>query len=415
MSAVRIERLAMGGEGVGRLGSGKTVFVPRTAPGDLVKLEVVEDRPRYARARLVEVLERSDDRVEPECPHYVNDLCGGCQLQHVSLGTQHRAKRSFVGDAVRRIGKREVEDPEMVPSPRAWRYRNRITLRRIPDQSDPGFGFHRRSSPSDLFEPRDCLIANESVSESWKAFRDLRMLWPEADAVTVGIRGGERHVLLEGFSGGTDAEVLAKALQERGIRLWVRPGKRGARAEPVIGGDEPGAHRGPHGFEQVNQDLASKLRADAIAALGVGEGMVAWDLYCGWGEAAREMGRLGARVWAVDRDRDSIELARASQGPDAPLTFVRGCAEEVLRGWPEPDLVMMNPPRAGVDPKVANALESLVQTGRRLRMAYVSCDPATLARDLSRLPSFAIRSLTAYDLFPQTYHVETLAVLEGGP
>jgi 23S rRNA (uracil1939-C5)-methyltransferase len=116
VTAVRIDRLAAGGDGVGRLPDGKTVFVPRTAPGDLIELTGIRDHKRFARARPGRLLEPSGHRTEPRCPHYVRDECGGCQLQHISYEAQLEARRSFVGEAIRRLGKRDVSDPSIMPS-----------------------------------------------------------------------------------------------------------------------------------------------------------------------------------------------------------------------------------------------------------------------------------------------------------
>ncbi|MGH7580925.1 MAG: TRAM domain-containing protein, partial [Gemmatimonadales bacterium] len=123
MSAVRILRLATGGDGVGRLEDGRTVFVPRTAAGDLVEITQLRAHRRYARARASRLLEPSAHRVEPRCPHYTHDECGGCQLQHLDAGAQRAARRGFVGDALRRIARLDLPDPEIVPAEEQFDYR----------------------------------------------------------------------------------------------------------------------------------------------------------------------------------------------------------------------------------------------------------------------------------------------------
>src|SRR5690348_3931085 len=133
MTPVRILRLATGGDGVGRLEDGRAVFVPRTAPGDLVELAALRIHRRFARARVGRIVEPSPERVEPRCPHYVHDECGGCQLQHLAPPAQRAARRSFVGDALRRLGRRDVEDPPLEPAPREYDYRAKITLASSPD------------------------------------------------------------------------------------------------------------------------------------------------------------------------------------------------------------------------------------------------------------------------------------------
>src|SRR4051812_43872634 len=128
VTQVRILRLAAGGDGVGRLPDGKTVFVPRTAPGDLVEVSELREHKRFARGRLETVLAPSRLRVAPRCPHYVVDECGGCQLQHLEYPAQLAARQSFVGDALRRLGKRETPDPPIVPAAKPYDYRTKLTL-----------------------------------------------------------------------------------------------------------------------------------------------------------------------------------------------------------------------------------------------------------------------------------------------
>jgi 23S rRNA (uracil1939-C5)-methyltransferase len=163
----------------------------------------------------------------------------------------------------------------------------------------------------------------------------------------------------------------------------------------------------------VNPPVAYRIRRDAVAWLAVEPGSVAWDLYGGVGEAARLLAAGGARVWSVDADRSAVAWAerQPAEGHTAP-TFVAGRVEEVLHRLPPPDAVLLNPPRQGADRRVTTALERLRTAGHARRVAYVSCDPATLARDLARLPGYALMSLVAHDMFPQTAHVEALALLE---
>ncbi len=156
VTPVRILRLAAGGDGVGKLDDGRTVFVPRTAPGDLVELAEIRLHRRYARARAGRVLEPSAHRVEPRCPHYVEDECGGCQLQHLEPTAQREARRGFVGDALRRIAGLDLPDPEMVPPDAEFEYRTKITL-----AVEPGgdrIGLHPLERPDQVFDLVRCHI-----------------------------------------------------------------------------------------------------------------------------------------------------------------------------------------------------------------------------------------------------------------
>ena len=156
MSPVRILRLAAGGDGVGKLDDGRTVFVPRTAAGDLVELTGLRSHKRFARARAGRMLELSPDRVEPRCPHFLRDECGGCQLQHVAPSAQREARRGFVGDALRRLGRRDVPDPPLVPADREFDYRTKITLAASADGRR--VGLHRYDSADRVFDLEWCHI-----------------------------------------------------------------------------------------------------------------------------------------------------------------------------------------------------------------------------------------------------------------
>ena len=222
VTEVLIQRIAAGGDGVGRAEDGITMFVPRTAPGDRAVVEVVERRKRYARARVSRLVEQGTGRVEPACRHYVDDACGGCQLQHLDEAGQLAAKGAMVGDALRRIGGRRVEDPEVVPSPDSWRYRTRVTLA----SSSGNIGFHRFDRPGSVFDLGDCLIARESVMALWARLRTHREFFPERFD-SVGLRegpDGKVHVIFATPDARSwDAASLARELGDDPPSLWWVP------------------------------------------------------------------------------------------------------------------------------------------------------------------------------------------------
>src|SRR5688572_30283549 len=163
---VTIDSIAAGGDGVARL-DGLAVFVPRTAPGDLVHVRL-EHKGRYARGRVVELERPSPLRVEPPCVHYVDDRCGGCQLQHLSYAGQLEAKRRIIGDAMQRIGHRSVEVPEVMPSAAEWRYRTKLTLALRRRGGSWIAGLHAFDRPGEIFDLRDCPITHERVVAVWR-------------------------------------------------------------------------------------------------------------------------------------------------------------------------------------------------------------------------------------------------------
>jgi 23S rRNA (uracil1939-C5)-methyltransferase len=404
VSAIRILRLAAGGDGVGKLDDGRTVFVPRTAPGDLIEAAGLRTHKRFARARLGRLLEPSSDRVEPRCPHYVRDECGGCQLQHVAGPAQREARRSFVGEALRRLARRDVADPPLVAADREFDYRTKITLAVSADGRR--VGLHRYDRADEVFELEWCHITVPELMELWRTLRRLRPLFPprlEGVVLRMGREGG-RHVLFrttEGEVWGGAAHLHAELRRRNaGATLWWQPAGGAPRA--MAGADE--AYPATV-FEQVHPAMGDRVRAHAVDALGVVEGRHVWDLYAGIGETTAALARAGASVESVESDRRAVAEAER-RGPAARRHA--GRVEDVLRELKAPDLVITNPPRTGMDARVSEALERLAPE----RLVYVSCDPATLARDLGRLPGFRIAEVMAFDLFPQTAHVETVVVLD---
>jgi 23S rRNA (uracil1939-C5)-methyltransferase len=404
VTELRILRLAAGGDGIGRLADGKTAFVPRTAPDDLVELGNLREHKRFARARVRRVVEPSPKRVEPRCPHYVIDECGGCQLQHLDYQAQLSARQSFVGDALRRLGKRDVADPDIVPATKIYDYRTKLTL-----HVEPGgkrIGLHRYERADQIFDLVWCHITVPELMAVWQAVRKLRTLLPPTlEQVVLRLdRSGKSHLVLrvgpgEVWSGGPG---LVRALQRDGIvlTLWWQPQQGAARAVAGAGEAFPATV-----FEQVNPEMGDRVREFAVEQLGNVSGQRVWDLYAGIGETTQQLIRRGALVESVELDRRAVAEAEA-RGPVA-LRHT-GRVEEVLPELKPATRVIVNPPRTGLHPRVTAELEKR----KPERLVYISCDPATLARDLQRLPGFALKLIQAFDLFPQTTHVETVAMLE---
>ena len=405
--SVRILRLAAGGDGVGKLEDGRTVFVPRSAPGDLVELVGLREHRRFARARVGRLVERAPARIEPPCPHYVHDECGGCQLQHLDPDAQRAARRSFVGDALRRIGGLEVADPDLIPADRDWNYRTRLTLHARGGR----IGLHPLERPAVVFDLRTCPITAEPLLELWNAVRVHRRLLPaNLDRLVLRLDGANgTHLVLElsGTAPWEGAAELHSALLREGVRavLWLRP--EGGAPRAVAGSPDPFPATV---FEQVNPAMGARARAHALAQAGDVAGMHVWDLYAGIGDTTLALLAGGATVESVEADHRAVSWADA-RGPLDRARVVRhsGKVEDLLRILRAPELVITNPPRVGMDERVTGALRDRAPR----RIVYVSCDPATLARDIRRLgDGYRLSALRAFDLFPQTAHVETVAVLD---
>lgn len=406
---VSITGIAGGGDGVGRLTDGRAIFVPRTAPGDRVALDPgrLERRRSYARGRVAAVLAPGPDRVVPACPHYEGDRCGGCQLQHLSYSAQLAAKRRIVGDTLRRIGKVDLDDPPIEPAPRPWRYRAMVSL--AADRH--GIGYHRYDRPERVFPLVDCHIADARLMTLWTALRaHVADLPPHAGGVTLRLdREGRRHVIVasagEPWLGAERLRAALRAHEPGGVDVvcWWAPADGAAR---VMAGPETGF--AATAFEEVNPEMGAVARAWAADALGDVAGRVVWDLYGGVGDTALRLAERDADVVSVDSDERAVAWARARAVP-RPVRFIAGRAEHVVGGLPEPHAVVLHPPRSGLDWDVTLRLTSAPPA----RLAYVSRDPATLARDITRLAAiYRVTATRAFDLFPQTARVETVAILE---
>ena len=415
---VRIDSIASGGEGVGRLPDGRVTFVHRTAPGDLVEAALVERKERWARGRLLRVLEPSPERREAPCPFYAR--CGGCTLEHMPYDAQLRAKARIVADALTRIGGIACEPPEVVASPREFRYRNRVSfaLRRA-EHGRVEAGFHALAAPDEIVDLGGaCLLPEEPIARVWDALRaawgpDARRL-PSGERLRLTLRAnaaGEVSLMVEGgYSPGRPEELIAAVPGL--VSIWHRP--REAAAELIAGapglpetwGDETVELSGA-AFLQVNREAAALLEAHVAEIAGDVAGLRVVDAYCGVGFHARRFARAGARVVGIELDPQAVdEAARAA--PEG-ARFVEGPVEELIRAELPAELVVLNPPRAGVHAEVAEALVAAPSA----RIIYVSCNPATLARDLKRLaPAYRLAGVRSFDLFPQTAHVETVALLE---
>jgi 23S rRNA (uracil1939-C5)-methyltransferase len=416
---VTIESIAAGGDGVGRV-DGLACFIPRTAPGDVVHASLVV-HARHARGRVLQLLTASPSRVAPLCRHYDADQCGGCQLQHLALRSQCDAKATIVREALRRIGGRFVDLPTVESSADAWHYRRKITLTVIHRGQGWIGGLHPLDDPDAVFPLEECPICDAGLIAAWESVKSASQWLPAAPSLRVMLRlldgdtdahadagtdaaGTRRFAAV--ITGGTDwsaASRFADAVPGLEALWWqAATGTRHTIVPPAE------ADRGAASFVQVNRAMAARLLDYVEAQVRTFSPHTVIDAYAGTGLLASRLGRSGVQVTAIEWDRDAVTAMRHELPGDAVV--IAAAVEAALPAALPADVVVLNPPRTGVDETVTRSLASAATLGVRA-IVYVSCDPATLGRDLHRLTGWCIASLRCFDMFPQTAHVETVCVL----
>ena len=392
IAEVGIDRVAFGGEGVGRIG-GMAVFVPFTAPGDRVEIAVTETRKRYLRGEIRRISAPSPVREKPLCRHFAD--CGGCRYQHIRYEEQTRIKQSQVVEAFERIGKMPSPPVRpLVPSPLPFHYRVKADYHLgLSPGTPPAVGLmdvrNRR-----VIDVDRCEIVDETINRACLAFRlDLaagRIAKPR-----------DRQTVWSADQPGGNAEVVTDFRVPRfvartvmGKRLWV-----------------------PYrGFFQANGALLPSLVTAVKEAAGpTGRDTVA-DVHCGSGLFSFFLAPAARAVHGIESDGEAVHCARRNhrEAGLANAVFHRGDAGDVLKetfvaGKKKIDILLLDPPRTGCDPALLAALVEL----RPARIVYISCNPATQARDIRRLADrgFTLRSLQPFDMFPQTAHIEVVALL----
>ena len=432
-----VESLAHGGAGVARL-EGYVVFVAGAFPGDRVRARVFKSKRSHAEARAFEVLEPGPDRVAPVADH------PGAPWQELRYERQLEVKQEQVEDALRRIGRLDgfVVEP-IVPAQETWRYRNKLEYSFGHD--DAGglvCGFHTPGRFDRIEAIEDCLLA----SEPGNAVRRRILDWARAEGleardrraqtgllrnlvVREGRRSGQFQARLVTSPGELDGAAMAAAACADGV-LWTRTESLG---ETTAGGETMLLHGedrldeelcglrfrvSPEAFFQTNTEMAERLYALAgeYAALEGWERV--FDLYCGIGTLALVLAARAAEVWGVEivepAVADAIANAQLNEVDNASFFAgdVRLAMRELVERAGRPDVCVVDPPRSGLSQKV---VRRIIEAGPR-RIVYVSCNPTTLAPNAAQLveAGYALRRVRPVDMFPQTPHIECVAVLERG-
>ena len=394
--------LIYGGEALGRLPDGKAVFVPYLLPGERARVQIVEEKRGYARAELLDLLEASPDRINPLCAHFF--ICGGCHYQHMPYERQLEAKAAILKDQLERIGR--LVDPPVrpaVPSPEPYYYRNHVQFHLTPEGQ---LGYHRARSEQ-VFAISECHLPEPPLNALWPQL-DIEPL-PGLDCVRLRL-GDEGDILLA-------LESEEPALPEFSVEdlpisvVHLSP----AGTQVLAGGDaiyisvlgRP-FRVSAESFFQVNSPMAAAMVEHVLDRLELDRSMTVVDAYAGVGLFSAFLAREAGELVAIESSAEASDDFVANLAEFDNVSLYQATVEEVLPALDlQPQVILVDPPRAGLDRRALDAIVAMApQT-----LVYVSCDPATLARDARRLADggYRLDQITPFDLFPQTYHIESIS------
>ena len=430
--SVTIERLVFQGDGLGRLSDGRVIFVPSTAPGDEVEVRVEEDRSHFVRGVPVRVLAASPVRTDPPCRYF--GTCGGCQWQHVAYPAQLDWKRRILEELLVRVGKLEGVPVAPAIDPGApWEYRARAQFKVI-GGARPCLGFHQRES-NRVVDIDRCPLLDPRLNGLLHALRHMKhpsffSLFQRLREAWVALGTGTGEMLLSLFARARDRgalRLLFRTLQDaapglRGVVLLEGDPRQTPRIVDACGAqvlrEQVGEARfqiGPTAFFQVSGLAAARLTSLVLEAAALTGTERILELYSGVGTFAVPLAKRARQLVGIESNPAAAADGEANlrQNECRQARIVQAQVEQALPGilaegpW---DVVVLDPPRQGCSRGVLDLLAAM----RAKRLIYVSCDPSTLARDLSVLVSagYRCRSLRPIDLFPQTFHLESVALLE---
>jgi 23S rRNA (uracil1939-C5)-methyltransferase len=439
-----VESLAYGGNGVARL-NGFVVFVRRGLPGDRVRARVTKVKRSHAEALATEVVRPGPQRVEAPCAHF--PACGGCRFQDLDYGAQLTQKHSQVRDAFQRLaGIAEPPLEEIVPcEPDIFHYRNKLEYSFTQTPSGAGLGFHRAGRWDEVLDIEKCWLTTDlgnglrDAVREWAREEGLEAYSQEDGSgylrhlvVREGRNTGQALVQLvtargDKFEHGYFVDVVRRFPEVRSVHWSVNetPAEVTNLPTQVLWGEEWIEEElsglrfrvRPNAFLQTNTAMAEKLYALAREAAQLGGGETVWDLYCGIGTIGLSMASQALTVWGIEVSEESVACAleNAVLNGISNAAFFAGnvgqVTQELLDRSGPPDVVVVDPPRAGLAGKALRRLGEIAAP----RLVYVSCNPTTLASDVKVLRGeygYELLRVTPVDMFPHTPHVEAVALLE---
>ena len=404
---VLLEKLTYGGEAMGRLPDGRAVFIPFGLPGELVHMELTENKKNFARGKISEVVKSAPERIQPKCKHF--GVCGGCHYQNLSYGNQLKAKTEILVDQLKRIGK--IENPlvkPMVASPLEWNYRNHIQFHLTRD-GKLGLISSQGNAPLAI---EDCHLPETSIDSFWRKLE----FEPGQDIERVSLRTGqdeELMVVLESESPETSEFEIEADVSV--VHVYKdHPVVIAGQDHIIINLLEKNFKVSAASFFQVNTKMAEKMVQHLITQLPVSQSANLLDIYCGVGLFSKFFAPKCGKVIGVESSASACEDFAINLDEFENVELYEGAAEEVLPALAGQvanlSYMVVDPPRAGID---RHALDAIINLKPQI-IAYVSCDPSTLARDAARLINggYKLMEVTPFDLFPQTYHIESISIFK---
>ncbi len=403
---ITLDKLTYGGEAMGRLADGRAVFVPFGLPGETVRIQLTQEKQNFARGEILEILKPSPDRIEAKCKHFTQ--CGGCHYQNLPYEKQLLAKADILRDQLQRIGK--IENPpvqSMVASPTEWNYRNHVQFHLT---NDGKIGFINSRGYSTL-PIEECHLPETGIDNFWRELQfESRM-----NLERVSLRSGDNEELMLILE--SETEETPELEIEADISIVhiydehpvVIAGSNHLTIQ-ILGKD---FHVSAPSFFQVNTKMAEKMVEHLQAQLLIPDSQLTLiDLYCGVGLFSKFFAPKYSKVIGIESSESANEDFAINLDEFDNVELYEGAAEEILPALApqltQPIHMIVDPPRAGID---KFALDAILQINPQV-IAYVSCDPSTLARDAARLikGGYTLQQVTPFDLFPQTYHIESISI-----
>ncbi len=399
---VELITLAHGGEALGRLPDGRAIFVPFALPGERVRARVVSEKKRFVRGDLLEILQPALGRVEPRCPHF--GLCGGCHLQHLDYSAQISVKTSILREQLQRIGRFEDATVNAAKPSDPWNYRNHVQFHLTPAGK---LGYYTYNGEG-VFPILECHLPQPLINHIWTQLE----FEPLPGLERVGIREGageDVQIILE------SSQAYLPELSLEGLDVSVihlsPAGSVVLAGSPAITMQilDRSFRVSAGSFFQVNTRQAESMVKHLLQNLSIPKGGTVLDVYCGVGLFSAFLAPLAGRLVGVEASPEACDDFVGNLDEFDHVELYEAPAEDVLPILDvEPDVILLDPPRTGV---ARRALDGVISMNAPV-LVYISCDPATLARDARYLVSkgYRLNSSTLFDLFPQTYHIESINI-----